>query len=690
MPYTNIPRRLWPKMERCTKRVGADGNDKAASIAICYTSIMSKRKEAAHRRMASGITSTKAPKYDARAGQVIAGNLARGGDGKFTRADGSAASGREVVTALTKKPKAGKRGAAKVTDAQVDATAQKVGLQAGDAKTLASFAKGGQMDDATASRLEKAGMVERGKDGALRFTGAGRSATRALQRGDERGAADAVSRARDTQSKREEAQAKREQAAAVRAERATQRAGTRQSRENTRANADAKRNNEEKAKVVNRLEEIETLANQRGDTMTPLQRTQSINRLEELATRLEKAGGDEATAKRIETLRRQLTGEDAPVEPPANVTPIKEVKASSSSFEVFKAGDAYRWLAVTTNAYKDGDGEIVSTEALEADAERMSESGEFGPLRWWHVGRVEYPRPLDWTSAKAGKGIDIGTADYAAVLGRMRIEGGTIAKEYAEAVMQNPQDYQLSIGFAHPISEPAAGVFKQIRTFERSLLPRGKAANPFTSIQIQQESDMASMQEKVKSLADRFFGGDVAKAEALASEVIAQSKEIEGAGVAFKAEGETAKAEESKATEVKAEEVKADAEMDMAEGETPEADDTGDGAPFVGDMTPDEFAQLIAGAIAKAIAPLMGQMNEATAAAQAVQKELSTTKEASGKAIVALDQRVKELEGDAPGAKGFRASQAKETLKESPPAQPASEDDIARLASWLVQPAQAA
>jgi hypothetical protein len=396
-------------------------------------------------------------------------------------------------------------------------------------------------------------------------------------------------------------------------------------------------------------------------------------------------------------LRRQLTGEDAgentgdATEPSANVTPIKEAKASSSSrssFEVFKAGDAYRWLAVTTNAYKDGDGEIVSTEALEADAERMSDTGEYGPLRWWHVGKVEYPRPLDWTSAKAGRGIDIGTTDYAAVIGRMRIEGGTIEKEFAEAVMRNPQDYQLSIGFAHPISEPAAGVFKQIRTFERSLLPRGKAANPFTSIQIQQESDMASMQEKVKSLADRFFGGDVAKAEALASEVIAQSKEIEGAGVAFKAEGETAKAEETKATEVKAEEVKAEGDMAEVVDET-DVEET-DSATFVGDMTPDEFAQLIAGAIAKAIAPLMGQMDEAKAAAQAVQKELSTSKEASGKAIVALDQRVKELEGDAPGAKGFRASQAKETLKESPPAQPASEDDIARLASWLVKPTQAA
>jgi hypothetical protein len=629
----------------------------------------------------------KAPKYDARAGEVISGNLARGGDGKFTRADGSAASGREVVTALTKKPKApkGKRGAAKVSDAQIDATAQKVGLQSGDAKTLAQFAKGGQMDDATASRLEKAGIVERGSNGELRFTGAGRTATRALQRGDERAAADAVSRARDQQAKRDERAAKREQAAAERAERASQRDGARQSRENTRANAQAKRNEEEKQRIGNRLEEIETLANQRGEDMTDYQRTLAVNRLEELQTKLDRAGGDSDLSKRIETLRKQLTGEGEP-EPAEreNVTPFKEAskaaKEATVPFVVFKSGDEYRWLAVTTNAYKDGDGEIVATAALEADAERMSETGDYGPLRWWHMGKVDYPRPLDWTSAKAGRGIDIGTTDYATVIGRMRIEGGTIQKEFADAVMQHPQDYALSIGFAHPIGEPVNGVFNQIRTFERSLLPRGRAANPFTSIQVLKETDMASMQEKLKSLADRFFGGDMEKAQAVAGEVMAQGKELETAGVAYKADDAKT---ETKADEVKVEEV---AEIKAEEEIVEEVEET-DGATFVGDMTPDEFAKLIAGAIAEAIAPLVGQMNEAKAAAQAVEKELSTAKESSGKTagtVAALEARVKELEGDAPTAKGFRASQSQETLKEGLPVMPPSENEIAKLASWAV------
>jgi hypothetical protein len=421
--------------------------------------------------------------------------------------------------------------------------------------------------------------------------------------------------------------------------------------------------------------------------MTDYQRTLAVNRLEELQTKLDKAGGDGDLSKRIETLRKQLTGEGEP-EPAEreNVTPFKEAskaaKEATVPFVVFKSGDEYRWLAVTTNAYKDGDGEIVATAALAADAERMSETGDYGPLRWWHMGKVDYPRPLDWTSAKAGRGVDIGTTDYATVIGRMRIEGGTIQKEFADAVMRNPQDYALSIGFAHPIGEPVNGVFNQIRTFERSLLPRGRAANPFTSIQVLKETDMASMQEKLKSLADRFFGGDMEKAQAVAGEVMAQGKELETAGVAFKsAEVET------KAEETKAEDVKAEGEMVEEVAVEEETDVETDGATFVGDMTPDEFAKLIAGAIAEAIAPLVGQMNEAKAAAQAVEKELSTAKESSGKTagtVAALEARVKELEGDAPTAKGFRASQSQETLKEGLPVMPPSENEIAKLASWAV------
>ena len=39
MPYDNVPKALWPKMERCVARVKAQGKGKNA-YAICYSSVV--------------------------------------------------------------------------------------------------------------------------------------------------------------------------------------------------------------------------------------------------------------------------------------------------------------------------------------------------------------------------------------------------------------------------------------------------------------------------------------------------------------------------------------------------------------------------------------------------------------------------------------------------------------------------
>lgn len=47
MPYSNIPDDKQPEMERCVRKVMADGHDKESAIAICYTSIAGKSEYAA-------------------------------------------------------------------------------------------------------------------------------------------------------------------------------------------------------------------------------------------------------------------------------------------------------------------------------------------------------------------------------------------------------------------------------------------------------------------------------------------------------------------------------------------------------------------------------------------------------------------------------------------------------------------
>jgi hypothetical protein len=139
---------------------------------------------------------------------------------------------------------------------------------------------------------------------------------------------------------------------------------------------------------------------------------------------------------------------------------------------VLKTAKGYRWVAISSTAYRDRDNEIVSTKALR-DAVEQNKRTDAGPLRFWHV-----------------PGLDIGTTDYQEVTddGKYLIESGMfnnaeIAQNVAKAVAKG--DWQMSLGFRHPLNEPDRdGVFHTIQIFERSIVPQGKAANPQTAFMI--------------------------------------------------------------------------------------------------------------------------------------------------------------------------------------------------------------
>jgi len=40
MPWSNVPKELWPKMEKCVNDVMKSGKDKKSATAICYTSVV--------------------------------------------------------------------------------------------------------------------------------------------------------------------------------------------------------------------------------------------------------------------------------------------------------------------------------------------------------------------------------------------------------------------------------------------------------------------------------------------------------------------------------------------------------------------------------------------------------------------------------------------------------------------------
>ena len=145
------------------------------------------------------------------------------------------------------------------------------------------------------------------------------------------------------------------------------------------------------------------------------------------------------------------------------------------AFTVYKTSKGYRWLAISSTAYRDRDGEIVSTKALQNAVERTARRGDFGPLRFWHE-----------------PGLDIGTTDYQAVSndGKYLVESGLLDATVAPDIIHatKARNYQMSIGFNHAPTEPDGdGVFHRISIFERSIVPGGRAANPMTAFSIAKE-----------------------------------------------------------------------------------------------------------------------------------------------------------------------------------------------------------
>lgn len=401
----------------------------------------------------------------------------------------------------------------------------------------------------------------------------------------------------------------------------------------------------------------------------------------------------------------------------------KAFEAPADSFAIFKdASGNHRWLLISSNAYRDKDNEIVSLASLVADCERADSDGMYGPLRWWHVGA---PDPFN-AEAPWGEGADLGMCDFNMVYGRWLVESGTFkSRKIGEAIYRIQDQLQASLGFLHPPNEPVIedgiGIFKTIYRFERSLVPRGLAANPFTQLVVRRRDEMKD-QKKLDLLRKLTNDGIVS---GLTQRLDLQEKELEMQNIAHKEapptreqqidalllgmkalmlgsvpadetpEPEAVSTPEAPVTEEKAVgDMAAEEEMEDEEEYAPE---------FVSDLTIVDFAEVIktavAAGVAESIAPLseglavsdkvggaMAAMDElkalmggftrkkdAESAQQAADleslkeraKEIDVLKaqlQTSQTQQVALEAKLKELLGEQPSAQPFVASQSDANL----------------------------
>lgn len=146
----------------------------------------------------------------------------------------------------------------------------------------------------------------------------------------------------------------------------------------------------------------------------------------------------------------------------------------------------YDWVLITSSAYRDRDGQIVSLAAHQKDIARMEQTGDYGTLDWWHLHPVafqylENPREVAKLPLSIQqKGVILGDCTLSAMYNKLRIEAGTYrSKEIKDVMDAHAKELSASLLFLHPrmIEPDINGVYHNIATISRAIMPNDKVSN---------------------------------------------------------------------------------------------------------------------------------------------------------------------------------------------------------------------
>lgn len=189
-----------------------------------------------------------------------------------------------------------------------------------------------------------------------------------------------------------------------------------------------------------------------------------------------------------------LLGLDAAEAEPVTAEDVQEyIQELSDIFYTYnddsmvKSFSLRRALAVTSNAYKDREREIIQEKALKGYVEDSWDGDNFvgtNPFLLWHggepIGQIVYadmvgPFLLEVAQERPDTVINI------AEPGQKPMRASV--KAIWDALAEQP-DLRASHRFAHILGDEKDGEFEQILKLETSVLPGRYAANPYTLVKI--------------------------------------------------------------------------------------------------------------------------------------------------------------------------------------------------------------
>lgn len=213
-------------------------------------------------------------------------------------------------------------------------------------------------------------------------------------------------------------------------------------------------------------------------------------------------------------VRRLIKGADA--------DEIEQGLGRTSFHSFIDAKGNWRWLSIHTNNFRDRDGEVFPESAHKEFVALADRLQRYPELWFWHTpgSRMGF---ADFVDEADGFVLASGPFDQWA------IDAGIPAK------LQRDQDrFGTSHGYTYPEdAKEADGTINRYFTFEVSVLPKERAANPWMPLAdiMAKEGTMSFRPEKKAVLAE-YLGTD--KTDALERGLENLSKELEAAGIDWK------------------------------------------------------------------------------------------------------------------------------------------------------------
>ena len=585
-----------------------------------------------------------------------------------------------------------------------------LGIDSAGQAALEALRSGQQADSAAIERagLVKAGLAERAADGSYRLTASGRAALSAASQGDQGRAGDIISSARDRTGARDQRQTA---AATRRSESAQKRAAAQAERQKKQAAAAKKRssggkqssgssssgNSSGSSSSSSREAQRQQQRTQRESERQADRAQRQTEHAQDRARRQQEHEQDRAQRQSAQSSRQSSQSSATPARVsssrPGVSMPSRKRGPRAKSFTVYKSASGdLRWIARSTTAYRDRDKEILTIKALDDDSQRMTATNEYGPLRFWHIGK---PDPFA-LKAPWGAGVDIGDCDYSTQIGTSRVESGTFRDQaIAQRIADTADQYELSPGFFHPTDQPNAdGEYHAIRTFERSIVPTkyGRASNYFTGMTIKEfRMEPDEMERRFKAAIEQLqLSPD--QAQSLASGLVQADKSAQAQGVAYKSDeqpdpwiGVAMAIKAAMAPPMEAEKAPMDAASMEQAGATELDDDmddeTAEQGDYIGDMSVADFEAMLQSVIAPLVKGLdiAGKMAGHMDELKSMMTGVGAKSEGATAQIAALktqqDQiaaQLKALQGDQPSV--ILPDEIAAALKSTGPASPPDPD----------------